>query len=224
MSKLIVVTGVTRGLGAALRNAFQAAGHTVIGCGRTEQKIQALRAENPDRFSVVDVSDFSDVSRWADDVLANHGTPDLLVNNAALINANAPLWKVSEEEFGRVIDVNIKGIANTIRAFVPSMVDRGSGVIVNFSSYWGRSTSPNVAPYCATKFAVEGLTQALAHDLPNGLAAVAFNPGIIHTDMLKICFGEQAASYPSPAEWAKTAAGQILGLSARDNGKVVTAG
>ena len=125
--------------------------------------------------------------------------PDLLLNNAALINANAPLWTIPAAEFDRVIDVNIKGIANVIRHFVPAMVARGSGVIVNLSSGWGRSTSPDVAPYCATKWAIEGLTGALAQELPRGLAAVAVNPGIIDTDMLRSCSGDSASSTPAPS-------------------------
>ena len=73
-----------------------------------------------------------------------------------------------------------------------------SGVIVNFSSGWGRSTDAEVAPYCATKWAIEGLTQAFAQELPSGMAAVALNPGIINTDMLQSCFGGSASGYPSP--------------------------
>ena len=122
--------------------------------------------------------------------------PDLLLNNAATINPNAPLWKVSADEFSYVIDVNIKGVANVIRHFVPRMIERGSGVIVNFSSGWGRSTSPEVAPYCATKWAIEGLTRALAQELPAGMAAIPLNPGIINTDMLQSCFGESADDFP----------------------------
>lgn len=68
-------------------------------------------------------------------------------------------------------------------------------IIVNISSGWGRSTSPEVAPYCASKWAIEGLTQALAQELPSGMVTVALNPGIIHTDMLNICFGEEAKYY-----------------------------
>src|SRR6185295_7668060 len=97
-------------------------------------------------------------------------------------NANAPLWRVPVEEFDQVIDVNIKGVANVIRAFLPAMIERGNGVVVNFSSGWGRSTAADVAPYCATKWAIEGLTQALAQELPKGMAAVPVNPGIIDTD------------------------------------------
>ena len=69
--------------------------------------------------------------------------------------------KVSEEEFSRLIDINIKGVASMIRLLVPAMIERGRGVIVNFSSGWGRSTSPEVAPYCASKWAIEGLSMAM---------------------------------------------------------------
>ena len=148
--------------------------------------------------------------------------PDLLLNNAALINRNAPLWKISAPEFSDVIDVNIKGVANVIRHFVPAMIAQGRGVIVNFSSGWGRSTDAEVAPYCATKWAIEGLTQSLAQELPPGLAAAALNPGIINTDMLRSCFAGDAANYPSPQAWAKTAAPFLLKINASDNGQQLT--
>jgi NAD(P)-dependent dehydrogenase (short-subunit alcohol dehydrogenase family) len=91
-------------------------------------------------------------------------------------------------------------------------------VIVNFSSGWGRSTSPEVAPYCATKYAIEGLTLALAQELPAGMAAVPLNPGIINTDMLQLCFAGQADSYPTAERWAKKAVPYILSLGAKHNG------
>ena len=143
----------------------------------------------------------------------------MLLNNAALINRNAPLWKVSAQEFSDVIDVNLKGVANVIRHFVPAMIAQGRGVIVNFSSGWGRSTDAHVAPYCATKWAIEGLTQSLAQELPPGLAAVPLNPGIINTDMLQSRWSAGANSYPTAKEWAKTAAPFLLKLNAGDNGK-----
>ena len=141
-----------------------------------------------------------------------YGPPDLVLNNAGVINRNARLWEVRRAEFSQVIDVNIKGIANVIRHFVPEMVKRKRGVIVNFSSGWGRSTDAEVAPYCATKWAIEGLTQAFAQELPSGMAAVALNPGIINTEMLQSCFGGSASGYLSPAEWAKSAVPFLLKL------------
>jgi NAD(P)-dependent dehydrogenase (short-subunit alcohol dehydrogenase family) len=92
-------------------------------------------------------------------------------------------------------------------------------VIVNFSSGWGRATDAEVAPYCATKWAIEGLTQALAQELPSGMAAIPLNPGIINTEMLRSCFGGSASSYPSAAQWAKVAVPFLLSLGPADNGK-----
>jgi NAD(P)-dependent dehydrogenase (short-subunit alcohol dehydrogenase family) len=206
-----------------MAEGFLAAGHVVFGCARSAPAVAEWvgRFGPPHRFDAVDVSREEQVAAWAALVLPG-GPPDLLINNAAAINVNARLWEVPAGEFDRVVDVNLKGVANTIRHFVPAMVRRGEGVIVNFSSYWGRSTSAEVAPYCATKWAVEGLTAALAQELPSGMAAVPLNPGIIDTDMLRSCFGEGAGSYPGPAEWARAAVPFILSLGPRHNGKPLT--
>ncbi len=222
--RVIVITGVTRGLGGALAEGLARSGHTVIGCGRSGEAIARHSAVlgRPHDFATLDVTHDEAVQVWADRILAEHGPPDLLINNAALINANAPLWEVPVAEFDLVIDVNIKGVVNVIRHLVPAMIARGSGVIVNMSSGWGRSTSPEVAPYCATKWAIEGLTRALAEELPPGLAAVPLNPGIIDTEMLRSCFGESASEYPGPEEWARAAIPFLLGLGPKDNGKPLT--
>lgn len=221
MSKLIVITGATRGLGRALVPQFVAAGHTVVGCGRSERHVAELAKLFPGRhaFAAVDVTDAAAVRAWAELVLTTHGPPDLLVNNAAVMNTPAPLWDVPADEFDRLIDVNVKGVANVIRAFVPAMVARKSGVIVNLSSGWGRSTSPQVAPYCASKYAVEGLTKSLAQELPAGMAAVPLNPGVIDTDMLRQAWSDGASAYPKADAWAERAAPFLLNLSASDNGR-----
>ncbi len=217
----IVITGVTRGLGLALAERWMAEQHTIIACGRSSHEVARLRAKHPppQDFAVVDVADDGAVEEWARHVLEAHGPPDLLINNAALMNRPAKLWAVPAHEFSWLIDVNVKGAANVIRHFVPAMVRLGRGVIVNLSSGWGRSTSPDVAPYCASKWAIEGLTQALAQELPAGMAAVPLNPGVINTDMLQLCFGDSAASYPKAQEWARHAAPFILKLGPKDNGR-----
>jgi NAD(P)-dependent dehydrogenase (short-subunit alcohol dehydrogenase family) len=225
-SRIVVLTGATRGLGRAMARKFASLGHTVLGCGRDEAALRALRKElpAPHDFEALDVTDEAQVAAWARRLLAAHGPPDLLLNNAALCNRPAPLWKVPADEFSRVVDVNLKGMACVVRHFVPAMVARKKGVIVNFSSGWGRSTSPEVAPYCATKWAVEGLTQALAEELPRGMAAVPLNPGIIHTDMLETCFGaREAAGYPPPERWAERAVPFLLSIGAGENGRPLTA-
>jgi NAD(P)-dependent dehydrogenase (short-subunit alcohol dehydrogenase family) len=182
----------------------------------------AHRFGAPHRFDAVDVSDAGAVNRWATELLRTHGAPDLLINNAAIAPATAPLWDVSPADVEAALQVNIGGTVNTIRSFVPAMNRARRGVIVNFSSGWGRSTSPEVAVYCATKFAVEGLTQALAQELPKGLAAVALNPGVIDTDMLRICFGAGASNYPDATKWVQRAGPYILQLGPRDNGESVS--
>ncbi len=223
-SKVIVLTGATRGLGRSLVPHFAAAGHTVIGCGRSAPHIAELAKAfpAPHHFTTVDVTNGSAVQAWADAILSSFEPPDLLINNAAVMNTPAPLWQVPAVEFDAMMDVNVKGVANVIRAFVPAMVGRQSGVIVNLSSGWGRSTSPEVAPYCATKYAIEGLTLALAQELPRGMAAVPLNPGVIDTDMLRQAWADGAARYPRADEWAQRAAPFLLALTAKDNGRSLT--
>jgi NAD(P)-dependent dehydrogenase (short-subunit alcohol dehydrogenase family) len=217
----IVITGVTRGLGRALIEQFIKGGHTVIGCGRSGEAIFDLRMTHgaPHDFSVLDVALDTKVAIWAAKVLESSSPPDLLINNAAIMNRLAPLWEQDDREFTKLVDANIRGVANVIRHFVPAMVAAKKGVIVNLSSGWGRSVSPDVAPYCMSKWAIEGLTKALAEELPKGMAAVPLNPGTIDTDMLRACWAEGAEGHPTAGAWAEKAAPFILQLGAKDNGK-----
>lgn len=221
LPKIIVLTGATRGLGRALVPKFVMLGHTVIGCGRSAAHVAELarQCNKPHDFAVVDVSDDLAVCTWAERILSQVGPPDLLINNAAVMNNPAPLWQVSSQEFDQLMAVNVNGTVNVIRHFVPPMVGRKKGVIVNLSSGWGRSTSPEVAPYCGSKWAIEGLTRSLAQELPAGMAAIPLNPGVIDTDMLRQCWADGASSYPQATAWAKIAAPFILQLGAKDNGK-----
>ncbi len=220
----IVITGVTRGLGQALARKFAALGHTVAGCGRSAGAVRDMQRAlpAPHRFTALDVTDSGKVESWAAQMLKQLGPPDLLINNAALMNNPAPLWQVPAAEFSAMMDVNLNGVANVIRAFVPAMVERRKGVIVNLSSGWGRSVARDVAPYCATKWAIEGLTKALAEELPKGMAAVPLNPGVIDTDMLRQCWAAGASAYPKATVWAETAAPFILGLGPKHNGQSVS--
>jgi NAD(P)-dependent dehydrogenase (short-subunit alcohol dehydrogenase family) len=223
--RIIILTGVSRGLGRALAGQFIARGHTVWGCGRSAAAITELQRAHPapHDWDVVDVADDAAVMAWAKRLLgAGRVVPDLLINNAALMNPVAPLWQISAADFDALVDVNIKGVANVIRAFGPAMVERRRGVIVNLSSGWGRSVSAEVAPYCASKWAIEGLSKAMAEEVPEGMAVVPLNPGVIDTDMLRSCFGTAAENYETADVWARKAAPFILGLGAKDNGRSVT--
>jgi NAD(P)-dependent dehydrogenase (short-subunit alcohol dehydrogenase family) len=202
---------------------FHSRGWNVTGCARSTDPLIELstRLVNSCFFQSVDITKPTEVENFAQSVIQNVGVPDLLVNNAGVINQNARLTEISPEEFASVLSVNLGGIHNMIRTFVPIMEEQGHGVIANFSSYWGQSTAPEVGPYCASKWGVEGLTRSLAQELQDGLTAVAFNPGIIDTDMLRSCFGEGAASHEKPAEWAKHAVDRLEQISPSDNGKTI---
>lgn len=223
--KTVVITGCTRGLGRAMSEKFAAEGWRVAGCGRSAAGVEALSdLLGAGHFlTTCDVSDDSAVKSFASAVLDRFGPPDLVLNNAAVINPNAPLWEIDAEAFSQVIDVNIKGTASVMRHFLPAMLQAGRGVIVNFSSGWGRSTSAEVAPYCASKYAIEGLSQAAAQETRGKVAIVPLNPGIIDTDMLRSTFGDSAGGYPDATAWAARAVPFLMKLGPRDNGKPLTA-
>lgn len=219
----IWLTGCTSGLGRSLVPHLNDAGHTVVGGGRNQDSLDALTAEFPEsHFLSLDVAQEDSVRAFCETAFEAAGAPELLINNAAVINSPKPLWEVSAQEFDQLTAININGVANMIRHAVPLMLGSKSGIIINLSSGWGRSVSPEVAPYCASKWAIEGLTKALAEELPAGLAAVALNPGVINTPMLQSAWGSGADHYPSASDWAEVAAPYMLNISTTDNGASLT--
>ncbi|XP_065872812.1 NADPH-dependent pterin aldehyde reductase [Euphorbia lathyris] len=223
--KKVMITGVSRGLGRALALELAKRGHTVIGCSRTQEKLNSLQSElSSDQHLLLnaDMRSNNGVEELAKIVMEKKGVPDIIVNNAGTINRNNKIWEVPVEEFDAVIDTNVKGIANVLRHFIPLMLPNKRGIIVNMSSGWGRSGAALVAPYCASKWAVEGLSRSVAKEVPDGIAVVALNPGVIHTEMLESCFGTSASSYQAPDAWASKAATLILNLTGADNGASLT--
>jgi NAD(P)-dependent dehydrogenase (short-subunit alcohol dehydrogenase family) len=205
---------------------FVRLGHKVLGCARTKDEIEELTTMYPQHdFRMVDVASDAEVKAWAERLLRKHGPPDFVLNNAAVVNLRAPLWEVAEREFSDEIDINIKGVVNVVRHFVPSMISKKRGVIINFSSRWGRKFEKQMGPYCATKWAVVALTQVLASELKaEGIVVVGLNPGIINTAMLQRYLGYGAthdmSGYLTPIEWAEIAVPFILGFRMKDTGKV----
>lgn len=223
-AKTVVITGCTRGLGRAMLPLFIKAGWHIVGCGRNAAQIADISREfpSPHLFQTCDVSREADVVSFCAAVLEKFGAPDLVLNNAAIITPNAPLWETSAEDFSRIVDINIKGPAGMMRHLLPAMLKRGSGVMVNFSSGWGRCTAAKVAPYCATKYAIEGLSLATAQDTGGKVAIIPMNPGIIDTDMLRSTFGSGAGDFPDAEDWAKRAVPFFIKLGPKDNGKPLT--
>lgn len=225
MSKLILITGVSKGLGRVMTEAFIQLGHTVIGCSLNKEAIASLEQQFgvPHHFTAVDIANEMQVKNWSQAISSKYDAPDLIINNAGIVHELVPLWEIEGKTFDRVIDINIKGVANVLRYFLPQMVAKSQGVIVNFSAGWGRYTTANAAPYCASKWAIEGMTKALAQELPPGMAAVSLWPGTIHTDTLETVYGqEKAAKCLQPQDWVKIAVPFLLHIGASDNGKALT--
>jgi NAD(P)-dependent dehydrogenase (short-subunit alcohol dehydrogenase family) len=231
--KLVVITGATKGVGQGLVGEFISHGWRVAGCGRSVKAVQELQNKyGPENlFSVVDITDDASVANWAKEVASKMGTPSILINNAGLINHPKVLWEISSAEFADIMDTNVLGTVNILRHFIPLMIQKGKGLIVNMSSGWGvygkEKFSPycteygegKFAPYCASKFAIEGLTQSLSQELPQGLTVVTLAPGVISTDMLQKAYPEKANQYPRAEQRAKVIVPYILNIKPSDSGK-----
>ncbi|AEA15922.1 MULTISPECIES: SDR family oxidoreductase [Bacillus] len=225
IGKSVIITGVTQGLGRAMVDRFDELGWNIYGCGRSKDKIEELKKQYSKihDFQVIDVSDSQQVNNWANYILNRHTAPDMIVNNASIVNQNAQLWKITAQEFENVMNVNVNGVVNVIRAFVPTMVARKEGIIINMSSSWGREGEAELAPYCASKFAIEGITKSMALELPHGMAVVALDPGgSISTPMLKSCAPQYINESPTPETWSHKATQYILNITIDKNGDSLT--
>ncbi|MDF9528678.1 SDR family oxidoreductase [Bacillus cereus] len=225
IGKSVIITGVTQGLGRAMVDRFDELGWNIYGCGRSKDKIEELKKQYSKihDFQVIDVSDSQQVNNWANYILNRHTAPDMIINNASIVNQNAQLWKITAQEFENVMNVNVNGVVNVIRAFVPTMVARKEGIIINMSSSWGREGEAELAPYCASKFAIEGITKSMALELPHGMAVVALDPGgSISTPMLKSCAPQYINESPTPETWSHKAIQYILNITIDKNGDSLT--
>ena len=127
-----------------------------------------------------DVADWTAVERAAEEI----GAADVLVNSAGIVGPNTPLLATTAEDWRHVLDVNVVGTVNTIRAFVPGMVDRGWGRVVNIASMAGKDGNPNLSAYSASKAAVIGLTKSVGKELATtGVLVNAIAPAVIATPM-----------------------------------------
>jgi NAD(P)-dependent dehydrogenase (short-subunit alcohol dehydrogenase family) len=221
---VVAITGATKGLGLALARQFAKNGWTVAGCGRSPSDVQQLQTEFAKRhlFAVVDVTHDAAVAEWSKKILDTFGAPDLLINNAGAINQSALSWEIPSEEVDAILTTNVVGTFNCVRYFVPLMMKRGKGIVINMSSSSGREGDRLYSPYCASKFAVEGLTKCLAEELPKGLAVVSLDPGTNNTELLRKAIGQEAGNYPTPDQWAIRAFPFIMQIGLHDNGNALT--
>lgn len=175
---VVIVTGAASGLGAVYCRELAAAGYTVVGA-------DLARVEDVDLEVTVDVTDRDAMERLAAAAVERFGRIDALVNNAAVYSSivKKPFEEISDEEWDRVFDVNVKGVWLCSRAVAPVMRSQGSGKIVNVSSMTVPTAPPGFAHYVTSKTAIVGLTRALARELgPDGICVNTLTPDYIAFD------------------------------------------
>lgn len=186
-TQTILITGATTGIGRHLALHLARAGHRVIATGRNLaalRSVQAEAADSPLHTVVLDVNDRASIAKAVDEVsrLTDGYGLDALVNNAGY-GEMAPLLEVREEDVRAMYETNVFGLLAVTQAFLPQMVQRGAGRIVNVSSGGGRVTLPLFGVYNSTKYAVESLSDAMRMELkPFGIRVVIVEPGATKTE------------------------------------------
>ena len=187
--KVAIITGASSGIGEATARRLAQSGVRVVLAARRVERLEALAADIERRegtalVAPTDVTDERSVQRLARTALDAFGRIDILINNAGIMPLS-PISKLRVEEWDRMIDVNIKGVLYCIAATLPTMLEQGSGHIINVSSVAGRRPFPSGTVYSATKFAVRAISQGLRLELSpiNGIRVTDIEPGVVATEL-----------------------------------------
>jgi 3-oxoacyl-[acyl-carrier protein] reductase len=197
-----LVTGGDRGIGRAIAEKLCEEGYDIVIAARDTRAIasQVKRLEGLGGKAwgfACDVTDKAQLKKLAKDVSEQAGVPDVLVNNAG-VAVNKAFASNTDAEIEGMVGVNLLGLMLCTRAFLPKMIDRKGGIIINISSGAGKSGFPGLAVYCATKFGVIGFTESLAQEVEgDGVRVFAVCPGATETEMYHSLYpGEQADFVP----------------------------
>jgi NAD(P)-dependent dehydrogenase (short-subunit alcohol dehydrogenase family) len=182
--KVAVITGAGSGIGASLARACSAEGMKVVVADVNEQRAASVAAGLPTAVARgVDVSEAGQVAELADFAFDTFGAVHLLCNNAGVSPAGR-IWDFTDDDFRWLVGVNLLGVANGIRSFVPRMIEQGEGHVVNTGSGASFVSTPRLGPYCATKHAVIGLSEALRYELDGtGLGVSVLVPAGVNTNI-----------------------------------------
>ena len=186
--KTALITGASKGIGAAAARAFADAGAKVVLAARSEVAIAELASEIGDAAIAVpcDVSSYSDVTAAVAKAEAAFGPVDVLVNNAGVIDPIGHLAECDPAEWGRLIDINLKGVLHGMRAVMPGMIERGAGTILNISSGAAHGPVEGWSAYCSSKAGVFMLTRMGDKEAREaGVRVMGLSPGTVATDMQK---------------------------------------
>jgi 2-dehydro-3-deoxy-L-rhamnonate dehydrogenase (NAD+) len=182
-----IVTGAATGIGEAIARRLARAGAAIAVADLDSQGAAAVAASiGGESFGIgIDISRAGSVADAVAAVLARRGRIDVLVNNAGIAGKAAPLWEQTDEDWQRIIAVNLTGVFNTCRAVIPHMRERKYGRIVNIASIAGKEGNPNMTGYSATKAAVIGFTKSLGKEVAlDGICVNSISPAVIRTRIL----------------------------------------
>jgi NAD(P)-dependent dehydrogenase (short-subunit alcohol dehydrogenase family) len=225
-----LITGASSGFGRALAQAALAAGDTVVGAARRVERLDELARENPGRFHPIalDVTDGQRDRQVVQEVVERFGRLDVLVNNAGRTQVGA-LEETTDRELRDLFELHFFGPAALTRAALPHMRRQGSGWVVQMSSVGGQVTAPGFGAYCATKFALEGLTETLSQEVEFARFLIV-EPGAFRTDLFvrdAALFSESMAEYARTVgptrEYVRTGSGSQPGDPAKAAEAIITA-
>eukprot|EP01083_Nonionella_stella_P277567 943578_1 len=234
--KLIIVSGITSGIGAGMLRKFSKMGCIVAGFGRRKENILALRKELKidDELLItdLDICREEDVTAWSKLIMEKYGIPYAIINNAgSVVGCNKDTWELDLKDLMTSLSIHIVGSVLMVKLFVPKMREKNIGMVINISSWAGQNGYASGTPYCASKFGIEALNQCLAKELfdinPNNQILVCcVSPGFVNTSMLKGSFAETAAKQKNVEngdEWAEKSCEWILKLNEKkdDKGKLL---
>jgi NAD(P)-dependent dehydrogenase (short-subunit alcohol dehydrogenase family) len=181
--RVTIVSGASRGIGRQLARAFGEQGDLVVLCARTdlEETAAEVQAAGGEPMPVpADVADPAEVAAMASTVLGRHGRVDVLVNNAGVTGPSGRLWESNEQEWLATFEINVFGVYRMTRAFLPSMIERRSGAVINIGSISGKRPLYGRSSYTSTKAALVGFTRTLALEAgPYGVRVNLLSPGFV---------------------------------------------
>ncbi|MCL4744431.1 MAG: SDR family oxidoreductase [Burkholderiaceae bacterium] len=199
--KTVLVTGGGSGIGKSIATAFARAGARVVVAGRGREKIETVAREIGGRAVVADVASEHSVKALFDGIAQAEGGLDVLINNAGVTGPVSRAQDMDMAQWDETIAINIRGVLTCIKYAVPMLKERGGGAIVNMSSLMGLRGYPMRAAYTATKFAVIGITEAVAHEVGQDRIRVnALCPGAVNGELMERVIAARVKAENKPAE------------------------
>jgi len=210
-----LITGATSGIGEATARLLASNNYNLILCGRRRDKLDNLQAELSKITKVTtlsfDVRDYDAVKSSLKTLGAEWKTIDVLINNAGNAHGLDPIHRGDVRDWDAMMDINVKGLLYVSREIMPGMTERRSGHIINIGSVAGKEVYPNGNVYCASKFAVDAVTQGMRIDLnPFGIKVTGIHPGMVETEFSLVRFKGDAEKAASVYKGLKPLTGQDI--------------